>query len=197
MTETNREAWLQLAAGMIRERVWAAAEIEVPAVQVSCSWPGGGSPAKRIGECWPRKASAAGVNEVFISPRLEDPALVVGVLTHELAHAVDDCEHGHKAGFVKIARAMGCEGKPTGMQPSLAWCQDVVASMTLLHGAFPHRRVDKSKSGQKKQGTRMIKCECIQCGSIWRLTQSVIDKVDGDMSCPICHADVDQPVVIG
>jgi hypothetical protein len=63
-------------------------------------------------------------------------------------------------------------------------------------GELPHSTLDKSKSPVKKQTTRMIKCACGSCGAIWRLTQSVIDNVDGEMSCPACH-DSDGNVAVG
>ena len=181
--ELNREQWLQHAAEAIRR---ALPDVRIPDVQVSCSWPGGGSPAKRIGECWPTKASQAGINEIFISPKLEDPVKVVQVLTHELAHAVDDCTNGHKAGFVKIGRAMGMTGKPTSMEPDISWATEVVNELLRTCGAFPHRTVDKSKNGVKKQTARMIKCECGECGAVWRMAQKHIDAAEHGMWCPVC-----------
>jgi hypothetical protein len=183
MMELNREQWLQHAAEAIRR---ALPDVRIPDVQVSCSWPGGGSPAKRIGECWPTQASAAGINEVFISPKLEDPVKVVQVLTHELAHAVDNCVNGHKAGFVKIGRAMGMTGKPTSMEPDISWATEVVNELLRTCGAFPHRTVDKSKNGVKKQTARMIKCECGECGAVWRMAQKHIDAAEHGMWCPVC-----------
>ena len=161
--------------------------ITFPPVKVSCSWPGGGSARKRIGECWSRAASQAKVNEMFISPKLEDPARVVSVLVHEMAHAIDDCKNGHKAPFVAIGKSLGLTGKPTQMElpPELAaaLAQAVIAKA----GAFPHRRLDMSS--RKKQSTRMIKCECGHCGAVWRMAGKTIAKVDGEMSCPVCHAE--------
>lgn len=179
----TREQWLQHAVTFIRNEFPDAG---IPAVNVSCSWPGGGSPAKRIGECWPRRASKAGINEVFISPKLEDPARVLGILTHELAHAVDDCEHGHKKAFTAIARALGCEGKPTQMVPPDAVLAGWAARMVGVHGAFPHRILDKAQSGVKKQGTRMLKCECGECGAVWRMSAKHIAAAEHGMWCPVC-----------
>ncbi len=86
---------------------------ELPPVKVTCSWPGGGSAQSRIGECWPRQASKAGYNEIFISPLIDNPVRALDVLTHELIHAIDDCQHGHRKEFSRIAKAVGLEGKPT------------------------------------------------------------------------------------
>lgn len=184
--KVNREQWLQHAVDMIRTHMRVAHDVAVPLVQVSCSWPGGGSPKKRIGECWPMKASAAGVNEIFISPKLEDPVKVVQVLTHELVHAVDNCQNGHKAAFVKLGKQMGLEGKPTQMEPPEAWARAVVADLVERHGDFPHRKLDKAASGQKKQGTRMLKAECLDCGSVWRMSAKHMINVT---MCPCCGSD--------
>jgi SprT-like family len=190
MTTKNpltREQWLQHAVSMIRTDMESLG-VTIPPVKVSCSWPGGGSAQKRIGECWPRAASQAGINEIFISPKIEAGERVVGILAHELAHAVDDCAHGHGAAFAAIGAQMGMIGKPTQVAPHEAVCEAWNAVMEAAHGAYPHAVLDKSMSPVKKQGTRMLKCEC-GCGAVWRLTQKVIDMVEGAMSCPACHGD--------
>src|SRR4249919_3591194 len=112
----TREQWLQHAVAVIRaETMRRDSDIVIPPVQVSCSWPGGGDSQKRIGECWSTLASKAGIKEIFISPKIEDSAKVISILAHELVHAVDNCTHGHKAAFVRLAQRMGLEGKPTTM----------------------------------------------------------------------------------
>lgn len=67
----NREEYLQKAVQELSKLFELQGHV-VPTVQVSCSWPGGGSARKRIGECWARSASHAGINEIFISPVIED-----------------------------------------------------------------------------------------------------------------------------
>jgi hypothetical protein len=184
----TREQWLQHAVSVLRaETMRRDSDIVVPPVQVSCSWPGGGDSQKRIGECWSTLASKAGINEIFISPKIEDSAKVMSILAHELVHAVDNCTNGHKKAFVMLANRMGLEGKPTtmGLRPEIL--SKVTERMLDKHGAFPHQMLDKSKSPVKKQTTRMLKCACDNCGAIWRMSQSAIVMVEGNMSCPACH----------
>ena len=50
------------------------------------------------------------INYIFISPSLDDPVEVLDTLVHELAHAVDDCEHKHGKEFAEIAKLVGLEG---------------------------------------------------------------------------------------
>lgn len=184
----TREQWLQAAVSLLRSE-YIKRDVTIPPVQVSCSWPGGGDSQKRIGECWARAASQANINEVFISPKIEDSARVISILAHELVHAVDDCRNGHKAAFVALGHKMGLEGKPTQMALPAHVAQAYADRMIAKHGAFPHKVLDKSKSPVKKQTTRMLKCECGHCGAVWRLTQKTIDMVQGQMSCPACHAE--------
>ncbi|MDP2403742.1 MAG: hypothetical protein Q8M27_07925 [Methylotenera sp.] len=37
------------------------------------------------------------INEIFISPKLDDSVEVMDTLVHELVHAADNCEHKHGA----------------------------------------------------------------------------------------------------
>jgi hypothetical protein len=191
----TREQWLERAVDVIRASVKKT--VVVPPVKVSCSWAGGGDSNKRIGECWPKAASQADINEIFISPKIEDPVRVVGILAHELAHAVIDCKHGHKAPFVAAATKLKCEGKPTQMVPpievSQAWADKVIAKW----GPFPHRTLDKTKSPVKKQAARMIKCQCNECGAVWRMSGTVIASAMGELSCPVCHTNEEGAVAVG
>jgi len=49
---------------------------------------------RTLGQCWPRAASADGLNQIFLNPTLTSAERVVDVLAHELVHAVDDCKSG-------------------------------------------------------------------------------------------------------
>lgn len=191
MTKTQpqitREAWLQHAADVIRQAVHENG-VAVPPVQVSCSWPGGGSAKKRIGECWPRKASKANVNEIFISPKIADSAKAVSILAHELVHAVDDCVNSHRAGFTKLGRQMGLEGKPTQMQPPEALAAKWAEKVTREFGPYPHRVLDKAASPTKPQVSRQKKVECGDCGAIFRMSRTVIESAEHGLSCPVCQS---------
>jgi Zn finger protein HypA/HybF involved in hydrogenase expression len=180
----NREAWLSTAADLLRP-VFEAAGYTVPAVKISCSWPGGGAPSKRAGECWPRSYSAAGVNEIFISPAIADPIAALAVLVHEMVHAVDDCVSGHKKAFARAAKAVGLVGKPTTTQagPDLLLRFAVVIARL---GEYPHAKV--SLADRKKQSTRMVKVECSDCGGVFRTTRKWLDAAD-HLTCPFCQSD--------
>lgn len=187
MTHTTREEWLQSAAAHLAERVFAPAGYPAPVdVKVSCSWPGGGSARKRLGECWPRAYSAAKVNEIFISPTIADPIAALDILAHELVHSLDDCVSGHKKAFVEAARAIGLEGKPTATHAGPQLVEKLRRIVEHL-GAYPHATV--SLAGRKKQSTRMIKVECGDCGGVFRTTQKWIDEAEHDLCCPFCRSE--------
>jgi hypothetical protein len=184
----NREAWFIAALPLLQEQVFGPAGLTIPAdVKVSCSWPGGGSARKRIGECWPRAMSAAKINELFISPLIAEPIPALDILSHELIHAIDDCKHGHKAPFRKMATAIGLTGKMTATVagPELRAKLEGIADQL---GQYPHAKLDLSS--RKKQTTRNIKCVCTDedCGAVFRMTQSWIDRANIDLTCPVCHA---------
>ena len=106
----NREAWLSEAVIEVSAILHDKTEIEVPEVRVSTGWPstrGTSLKKRRIGECWKPEVATDGVSQVFISPVLTDPVLILGVLMHELIHAWDKCEHGHRGVFVKTSKAAG------------------------------------------------------------------------------------------
>jgi hypothetical protein len=62
----------------------------------------------------------------------------------------------------------------------------LVAAITARHGAYPHRTLDKAQSGQKKQTTRMLKCQCDECSAIWRMSAAVMAACEHGMFCPAC-----------
>lgn len=188
---STREEWLTAAVAALAPRFEAIGET-VPAVRVSVGWPGGSSRNKSttIGQCWPTTLSEDNVAQVFVSPVLGDAARVLDVLAHELVHAVDDCENGHKGRFAKIAKGLGLEGKMTATVAGEALKADLDAIAADL-GAYPHAILVSGKGADspKKQGTRMLKVACGQdSGYVVRMTRKWLDEV-GAPKCP-CHDEV-------
>lgn len=187
MTHTTREAWLTAGIEMLRPH-FAAHGAELPATRVSVGWPGGrGKKAHTIGQCWPPTLSADGTAEIFISPAIQDPQETIATLAHELIHAWDKNQHGHKGPFVTMMRAIGLEGKPTASVagPMLA---ALIGSITTELGHYPHAAL--SDTGRKKQTTRMIKLECPECGYTIRTTRRWI--AVGMPTCP-CGTEFNEP----
>lgn len=204
-TTSTREAWLLAAVEALRPRF---TEVGLPlpaAIRVSVGF---GHGAKResatiLGQCWAARASADNVPTVFISPELDDTARVLDVLLHELIHAADDCQSGHKGAFAEAATRLGLEGKMTATTAGVALAAEMMTLAASL-GDYAHaklsvpkvtsevpvgpdgRPVPRIHSGPKTQGTRMLKCECPCCGYVVRTTAKWLA-----MGAPKCPSGTD------
>ena len=178
----NREQYLEKAITELKP-IFKSAGYDLPPVKVTCSWPGGGSRLKCIGECWSRSASAADVNEIYISPVIDDSMRALDILAHELCHAVDDCQNGHRKPFSKIARGIGLAGKLTATSAGeklAAQLAEIVATI----GEYPHAAMNPGQN-RKKQSTRMIKIECDDCAAVFRMSRQWAAQVE---TCPCCQS---------
>lgn len=181
----TREEWLNAALVLVRAHLAQTSQAVVPDnVRVSCGFPGGsGAGLKAIGQCWPSSLSQDSTIEIFISPVLDDkkPMDVLGCLVHEAVHAAVGNEHGHKAPFKRVAVLAGLQGKMTATVPSASLCE-IMQGWYVELGAYPHGALNMAD--RKKAGTRLIKCECAQCGYVVRTTAKWI--AVGPPLCPAC-----------
>ena len=189
-TYTTREAWLVAAVEALAP-LFAEVGESIPALRVSVGWPGGrGKKNTTIGQCWSKAAAKDGVANVFISPVLDDASRVLDVLAHELIHAIDDCESGHKGRFARIAKGIGLEGPMTATHAGEALKVRLDGIVSDL-GDYPHAamvNVNGGKAGEPKQSTRMLKVECGSGnGYKVRMTLQWITEY-GTPSCP-CHGE--------
>ena len=184
----HRELWLIKATDILRTR-WASMGVTVPAdVKVTCGFPGGGSPRRRIGECWPRARSGANVNEVMISPVLDVPLIVIDVLGHELLHAADDCKSGHGAVFSRNSKLVGYSG---GKNSKIDSGEAMALAQVLLEkvGPYPHAKVQLV--GKKRNASHGLhKLEC-GCGNVSYMTAKKIE----EHGFPVCGS-CEEPMVL-
>lgn len=177
---TTREAWLESAAQMLREQVFAPENITVPSIHVSIGWPGGrGKKDGVIGQCWVTTASTDKTSHIFITPALSKPADVLSTLVHEMVHAADDCTTGHRGAFAKMAKSVGLTGKMTATVPGPALKETLKRIRTDL-GPFPHAAL--TQNGPGVQTTRMLKVQCPDCDYTVRTTKKWIEQ--GLPTCP-------------
>ena len=175
----NREGWLEAAV----TEVSALFDFELPPVRVAAGWPsrGGTSLKKRVlGECWKPGVAEDGVSQIFLNPMMDDPIQILGTLTHELIHAWDKGEHGHRGAFVQAAKEVGLL-KPwtsTSVGPDLL---PLLQSISEKLGDYPHSKLTPSIQ-RAPQSTRMLKLECPCCGYIARTTQKWVET--GLPTCP-------------
>jgi hypothetical protein len=178
----TREEWLQSAVDILRPE-FAKLDAELPEkVYVSVGFPSTRATSKnrrRIGECWATKASADGCSHILVSPLVEDPVEVLSILTHELIHAWDDCQSGHKGPFLRIFKAFGLGGKPTASTAGdmEGWFK---AQLDTL-GPYPHSALSPV-SNAPKQSTRMLKVQCPGCDYTVRTTAKWLEQ--GTPTCP-------------
>ena len=201
VTDANRETWLVKAVDALRpmfaeldltDKDGQVIDTALPPVRISVGFPGGRSAAKVIGQCWSPAAATDEVAQLFVSPVLDDAVRVMDVLAHELIHAIDRCESGHKGKFAKIAKAFGLTGKMTATVVEEG--SELKARLNAIIneiGPYPHAALSLggATSGPKKQATRMIKLECPVDGYTVRTTQKWIEL--GTPTCPCGeHLDV-------
>jgi hypothetical protein len=189
---TERETYLQAAAVMLQHSVFTAAGIEPSQweskrYRVSCGFPIGyrGSRTGKvtIGQAFDPSISADGTAEVFINPILDKPSDVVAVLAHELVHVFAGIQCGHKGEFKRIARAIGLVGALTATVAGEELQAKIDEIVTAL-GNYPHGKIDPNM--RKKQGTRLLKLECADCGWTARLSAMQANRLNGNSTCPCC-----------
>jgi hypothetical protein len=186
MTFRTREEWLIKAVDILSETVFQPAGLSVPQVRVSVGWPGGkGKKANTVGQCWNASSTEDGRIAVFVSPVLGDRAEILAVLCHELIHAIDDCQSGHRGPFSVMFKQIGMVGKRTqsAVGEDLAGALKEVAKEL---GAYPHSRMKQpssaSKLGEPKDKNRQLKVACLRCECIIRMTRKWLDEV-GPPTC--------------
>ena len=94
---------------------------------------------------------------------------------------------GHRADFGRIAAAVGLVKPWTATSASEELKSRLNAPIQKI-GPYPHAALDLTASPHKKDGTRMIKLECPDCGYVVRTTAKWIDV--GMPKCP-CGAEMD------
>lgn len=190
-TKITREQWLKKLVTALRP-MFKKVDAPIPKdVLVSVGFPSRGGVAARkltIGQCWtPNKKTP----QIFISPLLADAVKVADVMVHELVHAAVGCEHGHKAPFARVAKALGLEGKMTATIAGKE-LKAKLATITKKLGKYPHEKLTPG-TGIKKQTTRLVKAECPGCGYVARITRKWIDEV-GLPICPECDVNFEEGV---
>ncbi len=186
MAHVARETWLLEAAEGLRPLFVEVGNPVTGPIRVAMSFPSSralSATKPRIGECWSALASADGTSEIMISPRLDDPLMIVATLAHEIGHAVLGGEVGHKAPFARLMKALGLDGKPTATFAGERFKVFAEPLLTSL-GPIPHARLN-GRGPIRKQTTRLIKCECTACGYLARVTRKWLD----DVGAPVCPTD--------
>lgn len=157
---TNREEWLGVAVQEM-EPLFTRNGYRMPdKIKVSCGWGAGsrGTSKKILGQCWAPENSAGGNHEIFIAPSVDEPVKALGVLIHELIHAVVGVKAGHGGPFKAACGKLGMEGKATQALPGATLNRWIATELLPKLGNYPHDALNDS--ARKKQTTRMVKLVC-------------------------------------
>lgn len=166
MNHATREQYLQAAIAKARTHFEAKGWNVPKAVRVSCGLPSTKAFAKTkraIGEAWASTASADQHFEIFISPTIDDATDVLATLVHELVHVTVGLKAGHRGEFINCAKDVGLIG-PWTMSKASDELSDKINKWRESLGDYPHRALSKMTNNRKKQTTRLVKCQCEECG---------------------------------
>ena len=189
----DRESWLNAAAVLIQAEVFTLAQIpaevwDAKKYRITCGFPIGyrGSKTRKVvlGQAFDPSISADGAYEVCINMLLDNPIEVLETEAHELGHVHAGIACGHRGEFRRVARAIGLTGPLTATVagPALRATLQGIAEQL---GKYPHAAIDPTL--RKKQGTRLLKIECWDCGFIARVSGKWIDRMTAESPCPVCH----------
>ncbi len=127
-------------------------------------WISVGEPPTRerthIGRCYYGPQSQDGNCHIFIAASLIDPIRVSGTVAHELTHVVTPSA-GHGKEFRRLATSLGLEGPMRATTEGPGFVRLVTPILDRL-GPYPHAQL--TTSSKKRDGTRMLKCQCALCG---------------------------------
>jgi hypothetical protein len=188
----TRESWLRAATNELRSHFNGNGYPLPDKIRFAIGFPSTGRKGNRVGECWHSSTSVDEHFEIFIRADLAEPEEVLGVLVHELVHAVVPVEAKHGKLYRAAAIKIGLEGKMVHALPGIL-LRNRLAELALTLGPLPHARLNIERGAdnrgpadrEKKQRNRHLKAECEAegCGFIVRVAASQVKTV-GPPHCP-------------
>ncbi len=166
-----RESWLEQAVIYLADYMATHGLHLSNSPRVSCGFPSRGGERLTIGQCFSPKVCEDGRPQVFVSPRIAESIEVLGILLHELIHAVVGVEAKHGKKFSQAARKVGLvrPWKATTVGVTL---RSVLEQFVALYGTYPHAAIQlKAIQLQGLEGTdvpasqpgsrlRLYECNC-------------------------------------
>lgn len=188
----TREGWLRGATNELRPYFDGCGYPLPDKIRFAIGFPSTGRKGNRVGECWHSSRSVDEHFEIFIRADLSEPVEVLGVLVHELVHAVVPVEAKHGKLYRAAALKIGLQGKMVHAMPGIL-LQKRLDELAATLGPLPHARLNIERGAdnrgpadrEKKQTTRMLKAECEVDGHgyVVRVAASHVRK-DGPPICP-------------
>jgi len=163
-------------------------------VRYSCSLMGDASSGMASGgalaHCHYMEATGNQYDEIRMNVTLggrktkNDSCRVADILLHEMLHTCSR-GHGHRGAFKVLAETLGLEGKMTSTVATSELREAIWEQVVTRLGKYPHKAVVLIPRGQRKKGSRLIKCTCPNCKFNFRTTRKWIDVAQGMLQCPI------------
>jgi hypothetical protein len=184
---STREQWLAtVSETLIKPLIASVSGNAAHRYRVSIGFPKGSRGGRKsIGQCWSPELSGDKVHEIFVSPELA-AFEAVSTLLHEHIHGSAGLKCGHKGEFRRVAIAVGFVGKMT-QTPCGPELKALIESWLAKLPAYPHAPLNGLQL--KKQSTRMVKCECGECGYTVRLSRKWLEVAVP--SCPVCEIEME------
>ena len=159
----NREEWLTTLAKSVEVLF---REYSLEKYKLTCGWPSRfatGLKMRRVGECHSKVLSKSGIFEIFISPTIDTPLEVAGIVCHELAHIAAGIKEGHGPKFQKVCKFLGLtKGKPTQVMPGKFLNERLTKEVAKL-GPYPHQALQiaiKEVAQSDPSFTLICTCGC-------------------------------------
>ena len=182
----TREQWLNQASELLLDTVIfpaiKARDLIFPILSYKVSLGTLTAKTKTLGVCFAPSASEENISEIFIAPFTNDSALICATLAHELIHALDHNENGHKGRFATLARAIDLQGNLTATTAGATLTESILDIVDAI-GDIPHAKLDTNQ--RPKQKNRSLKVACQSCDFKFNASQKQIDAMQYH-NCLVC-----------
>jgi hypothetical protein len=189
----TRESWLRMATDELRP-YFARCGYPLPdKIRFAIGFPSTGRKGNRVGECWHSSTSDDEHFEIFIRADNDEPPRVLGILVHQLVHAVVPIDARHGKHYRAAAIKIGLQGKMVHCMPG-ELLQKRLDELAVSLGPLPHARLHIERGTDnrgpadrgKKQKARMLKAECEAEGCGYRVRVAAVHVRNiGPPHCPL------------
>ena len=204
----DRNDWLRkVCERAIETRADIFANTDLDLVTLDTAYTSSGKRSNTYGEAYTIVDQDAIRGQIIVSGVYTDPFEIAVTVVHELLHV--ECPGDHHGGQFRVkSKALGVSDAAHWKEQSSdfkAWIEDIIADAGPMPGRValpgqpkrtrvriplppaeveapaPEVAVGEFSSAQPKQGSRLLKLECSECGFICRTTAKW---VRDDMDCP-------------
>jgi hypothetical protein len=141
-------------------------------------------PASKLGECHSANKAADGrTNFIDICTSQPDPQELVHTLLHELLHAFDNCNSGHRGRWRRWADAIQIKRAGHSRGPIAQRMVDAA----LLEVGEPAEHVSSVRWRTAAQQASQVKLTCLGCGLYAYMPRGRHERGDARLECVTCR----------